>query len=239
MKRTRTHDVTVVAASSIAIRRTIAALRRSIHGKTFASALLITDATPSFLDRRISVVPVPRIDSADAYSHFALTELHRYVKTSHCLIVQADGYVVNPTSWRDEFLDYDYIGAPWPAGDVAFRDQRGKFQRVGNGGFSLRSTRLMKRAAELARRSEVWNHEPSGRHHFEDVEICVALRPELEAHGFRYAPVEIAAQFATERIVPETVERPFGFHGVHPHRRGWSRTDALWGWSFIPVGWGR
>lgn len=236
MRGSRTLDVTVVAASSIAIRRTIAALRRSVRSRDFASALLITDATPSFLDRRISLVPVPRIVSADAYSRYVLTELHRHVKTSHCLIVQADGYVVNPSSWRDDFLDYDYIGAPWPDRDAAFRDQRGGFQRVGNGGFSLRSTRLMKRAAELARGSKDWDRERLGRQHFEDVEICVALRPELEADGFRYAPVEVAAQFATERMVPETVGRPFGFHGVHPHRRGWSRTDALWGWSFVPVG---
>ena len=60
----------------------------------------------------------------EGYSEFVIRELHKYVDTSHCLLVQWDGYVLNPKSWLPQFLDYDYIGAPWN-GNV-----------VGNGGFS-------------------------------------------------------------------------------------------------------
>ena len=177
---------------------------------------------------------VPRMSSTDDYSQFVLFELHQHVTTRFCLIVQADGYVVNPRSWSNRFLDYDYVGAPWPDGDRAFRDVGGQSHRVGNGGFSLRSRRLMIRAAQFTRAMDPSNRGKEIRHHYEDIEICVNHRVQLELEGFRFAPVDLAAEFATERTVEETVQFPFGFHGVHPHRRGWSKTDAIWGWNFIP-----
>ena len=30
------------------------------------------------------------------------------------LTIWTDGFIVHPEMWRDEFLKYDYIGAPWP-----------------------------------------------------------------------------------------------------------------------------
>ncbi len=38
----------------------------------------------------------------------------RVVTTDFNLCVQFDGFAVNAGSWDDVFLDYDYIGAPWP-----------------------------------------------------------------------------------------------------------------------------
>ena len=76
-----------------------------------------------------------RSPTRDAYSTLMLKGLAPHVETSHALVVQWDGYVVNPDAWTDAFLDVDYCGAPWPWGD----DDR----RVGNGGFSLRSRRLI------------------------------------------------------------------------------------------------
>ena len=35
------------------------------------------------------------------------------LETTHCLIVQPDSFVVNYELWKNEFLKYDYIGAPW------------------------------------------------------------------------------------------------------------------------------
>ena len=34
--------------------------------------------------------------------------------TYNAMLIHSDGYVINPSAWRDDFLDYDYIGAPWP-----------------------------------------------------------------------------------------------------------------------------
>lgn len=41
-------------------------------------------------------------------------ELGDYIETDFVMLVHYDGFIVHPELWRDEFLDYDYIGAPWP-----------------------------------------------------------------------------------------------------------------------------
>jgi len=111
------------------------------------------------------------------------------------MIVQRDGFFININAWRSEFLDYDYIGAPWPNG------------RVGNGGFSIRSKSLLKFIA---------NHPISGDPQFdfspEDGNICSTFRQGLEDAGHRFAPTDIAARFSREDlgVLPDDV---FGFHG--------------------------
>lgn len=42
-----------------------------------------------------------------------IKELNKYIETDYVLIVQYDGFILNPKAWMDEFLEYDYIGAPW------------------------------------------------------------------------------------------------------------------------------
>jgi hypothetical protein len=106
------------------------------------------------------------------------------------LIVQHDGYILNPDLWTDEFLEYDYIGAPWEDGTV------------GNGGFSLRSQRLMETVASMT-----W------RLHHEDCLICGPLRGPLEDAGFKFAPTDVAARFSFERYAAG-YQRTFGFHSA-------------------------
>ena len=38
---------------------------------------------------------------------------YKYIKTSHVLIVQWDGYIINSKKWDSRFLNFDYIGAPF------------------------------------------------------------------------------------------------------------------------------
>jgi Protein of unknown function (DUF5672) len=119
--------------------------------------------------------------------------------TSHALIIQYDGFVLDASLWRSEWLNYDYIGAPWPWHPN---------HRVGNGGFSLRSTRLMKFLAE--NRGEFPVRYP------EDDTLCRVYRPALEVNGFIWAPESVAREFSFEREAPR---RTFGFHGIFnfPH----------------------
>jgi hypothetical protein len=67
-------------------------------------------------------VKIPELKGIEGYSNFVIRELHKHVDTSHCLIVQWDGYVLNTNSWLSEYLQYDYIELHGPM--------------VGNGGFS-------------------------------------------------------------------------------------------------------
>ena len=94
-----------------------------------------------------NVIPIKHIDSVEQYSKFVLAELDNYVDTEHVLIVQYDGFILNPEAWMDEFLQYDYVGAPWLVDQMfvdmfAFPEKLMGQTVVGNGGFCLRSKKL-------------------------------------------------------------------------------------------------
>jgi len=150
---------------------------------------------PKALPDQIQTVKIPRFSSVAGYSDFILADLVRYVDTSHVLIVQWDGFPLDRRAWRDEFLDFDYIGAPWPQ----FSDEFA----VGNGGFSLRSKALLEATAS----DKVTRHPP------EDLCICRTNRHMLEtAFGLRFAPRELAMRFSFERLSPDAPT--YGFHGL-------------------------
>ena len=61
----------------------------------------------------IDLVKINKISSIKDYSSFIIYSLYKYIKTSHILIVQWDGYIINPEKWDPNFLKYDYVGAPF------------------------------------------------------------------------------------------------------------------------------
>lgn len=200
-------DVTLVAITSVAIRATVDALQASMEQARFAKVLLLSDQPlPAGADGEISWRPIERITSRRDYSRFMLHELAAHIRTSHALCIQWDGFVVNGAAWDPEFLQYDYIGAVWPH----FQDAH----NVGNGGFSLRSKRLLQACREL----------PFDGSDAEDVLISRRFRPQLEARGIRFAPESVARRFAFERTAP--TGREFGFHGAYNLARRISPEDA-------------
>lgn len=197
-QRLRLHSVTLCAVSSSNIQATVQAMQASLAQIEFAQALLFTDRSPEDLglgaSSEIQVIPIDPIRSSQAYSQFMLSELVNYISTSHVLIVQWDGHVIDAGRWQDAFLEYDYIGASWPQFEDGFD--------VGNGGFSLRSQRLM----------EACRHPDFKSHHPEDLAIGRTNRSLLEEQGIRFAPKGLADQFSAERTGDPTTS--FGFHGV-------------------------
>jgi len=161
----------------------------------FGDVLFLSDTTSDYQMAGCHMEVIPRIGSVAEYSHFVLKELGRYCRTEHVLLVQWDGYIINPHSWRPEFLDYDYIGAPWGWHQDA--------HRVGNGGFSLRSRKLLEALLD----EEIIDLDP------EDEAIGRRYRTLLESkYGIRFAPEELAASFSYETASPKGL--PFGFHGL-------------------------
>ena len=193
-QRPKLDNVTLVAVTSVALPATLASLRRSLEQCAFAKALLLSDRAPDSDLGTIEWRPIERLASRTDYSRFMLRELAGHIETSHALCVQWDGFVLDGTAWRSEFLDYDYIGAIWPQ----FTDNH----RVGNGGFSLRSRRLLDACKEL----------PLVGDEAEDLVIGRRCRPQLERQGLAFAPEEMARQFSYERTEPTGHE--FGFHGA-------------------------
>jgi hypothetical protein len=201
------HQVTLCAASSINVKATVRALKICMEEAVFASCKLFTDAAVELEGLPIEVVPIEGLWSSAAYSDFLLSNLVDHVQTSHCLVVQWDGHVLDASRWRPEFLDFDYIGARWPQ----FSDDHD----VGNGGFSLRSRRLM----------EACRNPTFQAVHPEDLAIGRINREWLESRGMRFAPREVADLFAAERA--GDVRTSFGYHGVFNMPRAIG-TEAFW-----------
>lgn len=188
-------QVTLCAVDCVTPQLAAAALVRSSQACQFARRLLLTDA-PMAPPPDIEVVRIRPLTSIGAYSDFMLRDLRHHIRTSHVLVVQWDGFVTDAGRWDPAFLAYDYIGARWPwLADGA---------DVGNGGFSLRSRRLLAALADPA--FEDRPDEP------EDLLICLRNRRLLERrHGIRFAPAAVAERFSYEMGAPRGPT--FGFHG--------------------------
>jgi hypothetical protein len=172
-------------------------MTRSMSGVEFGEAIAFVPSW--FLSRPafngIRMVPLDDVNSAKDYSEFMFKRLLTYIRTEHVLVVQWDGFVVHPTLWQNHFLDFDFIGAPWPQ----FNDE----YQVGNGGFSMRSRRLMS-ILQDARFSDT---------HPEDVAICRTYRSVLDRDfGMRFPTASLAVQFSVERQGDPRFS--FGCHGL-------------------------
>jgi tetratricopeptide (TPR) repeat protein len=192
------HDVTLACIDTANHALALRALEISRRRLAFGRTLFLTDAIPAgvAVPPGIEIVPIGRLASRDDYSRFVLKSLLGHVATSHVLLAQWDGYVVNPAAFDEAFLSVDYIGAKW----FWYADA----MRVGNGGFSLRSRKLLE-ALQDPRITLV---------DAEDVTICRSFRPLLEReYGIRFASEDLADRFAFEAAYPTGL--PFGFHGLY------------------------
>lgn len=138
------------------------------------------------------------------YSKFCMSELNNYIDTEFCLLFQTDGFIINPHLWDNEFLNYDYVGAPWPK--KLGRRLLDPNKRVGNGGFSLRSKKLLEECQKL--KSDFSN---------EDMQICYIYKEILEKNNVKFCPIQLAAKFSLELNTEynSDINKVFGFHGKH------------------------
>lgn len=149
----------------------------------------------------------PDIRSKEQYSRFIIDETYKHIKASHVLIFQHDGFVNNWKEWDNEWMQYDYIGAPWWYNDG---------MDVGNGGFSLRSKRLM----EILATDKYIKYV--GLYHPEDDVICRKYRKYLEAiYDIKFAPLDVAERFSFEGYGQPTkyLKDQFGVHGSNPRTK--------------------
>lgn len=192
-------QVTVIIADTKNYAGAINAIKKTLEQIKPAGVIWFTDRNDLVLDgveiRKIS----PFKNKAD-YSEFIIKSLGlTRIPTTHALIIQHDGYVIDGDMWDDEYLNYDYIGAPWLYPDSD--------RNVGNGGFSLRSHDLIH---ALTVDNEIKIVEP------EDEVVGRLYRRYLEKkHNIKFAPEELAHKFSYE--LHEPYGKTFGFHGrFHP-----------------------
>ncbi len=181
-------NITLVSVAGVKVLETIDAMRKCVEQMHFEQMLILSPPL-----------------NYQQYNEFVAMQLWNYINTDYCLLFQNDGYILDGSKWSDEFLEYDYIGAPWPP--QTHYTKEGTEVRVGNGGFSFRSKKLLEAPTKLG---FTFTDKETGFWH-EDGFLCVHYRKELEDYGIKFAPVEVAARFSTELIVPETV-KSFGGH---------------------------
>ncbi len=212
-KKLELPNVTLLAVTSVDIEETQIAMRISLHNIKFGATKLLSSSLPQKKYSDIEYVSIPAIDFM-GYNRLIIEDLHKYFKTSHCLIVQADSFVVSARLWKDEFLKYDYIGAPWSE-KVHFNSNltlNMKKNCVGNGGFSLRSRKLVETTKKInfdSLKLPLKN---------EDVIICHYLYDQMISEGILFAPPKLASEFSLEnvnRLYGQDSNSVFGFHGKH------------------------
>jgi hypothetical protein len=198
MSRKRSISLVIVDTDAYALARR--ALDISIERFPVDDVLIFSDDASKW--EGYDIRRINKISTYAEYNCIALADIANHLRTDFALVIQYDGFVINPASFSEFFFEFDYIGAPWPAGLV-----KGKGPMVGNGGFSLRSARLVEATANKYLRF-IDFLQP------EDVTICRFLRPMLEElEGMCFAPVEVARHFSIE-FESDTTVAPFGFHGL-------------------------
>ena len=213
-KKLKLPEVTLLAATTSEMDAAQVSMRISLHNIEFGASKLLCSTPPEKKYPDIEYVSIPKLNSVDDYNKIIFQDLHKYFETSHCLIVQADSFVVNANLWKKEFLEYDYIGGPWPNKiqhnpEVLLHLEKNP---VGNGGFSLRSRKLVETTAKINFNSLNFPVKA------EDVVICYYLYQEMIDNGIRFAPPKLAAQFSMENVdnlYGQNVNSVFGFHGKH------------------------
>lgn len=174
--------------------------------------LLTSDRNATHGD--VECITIDRLDYL-AYSRFCVERLADYVETDFCLCVQLDGFILNPSLWDEEFLAYDFVGAPWIS-----KPHRPMVtdRNVGNGGFSLRSERYLRLSTEC-RWEPRWQDTtiPDRHQGNEDYFLNILNRDFLVEHGIRFPTQDVAARFSVQSgdrvLSSQRLGTVFGFHG--------------------------
>ncbi len=191
--------VTLCIVDCINVERAIKVLEICKSKCDFGAVKLLT-SIPNDSPHSVKIIP---LNSLIAYSIFMLTGFHEYIDTPNVLIVQRDGWILNPETFNPEWLDLDFIGPLFMQMD-----------RCGSGGFSLRSKRIMQ---EISKTTPAWDGTQRSAEviqktlsFYEDGQLSLTSF----AKDFKIASLEQAAEFANggNRNPLYFREKPFGFH---------------------------
>ncbi len=160
-----------------------------------------------FTDKKVKsnfaeIIKINKICNLQEYSNFCLT-LNDFINNDFVLLIQRDGFIINSHLWDDNFLCFDYIGAPWYNVGNYMND-------IGNGGFSLRSKYYLEYAASYK----------STNGQSEDYFLNEINFDKSKRFNINYPDLNLASKFSVENFVPKlnnskNFHNYFGFHGKH------------------------
>lgn len=202
----RLPNVTLILCDCLNTDRSIKVLEHCKSRVDFGAVKFLT-SLPCDYEHRVEIMP---LNSLIAYSIFMLTKVYQYVETEKMLLVQRDGWILNPQSWDNSWNELDYIGGLFM-----------QYNKVGSGGFSYRSKALMEYMASITPQWDGTQQEADRIQQklncYEDGEICFGSA----RNKFKIASLEQAANFsqAGNRDKRYFREYPFGYH------RSWQKID--------------
>ena len=185
-------NITLVCVNGVNPELGVKALRYSSKDIKFAKSILLSHYKPDNIGSDIEFKKIVKL-THETSCLMTLKGLYYVIDTDYCLSIHDDGFIINPQLWTNEFLEYDYIGAPW----------NGKI--VGNGGFCLKSKKFIDLCQQVP-----WN----GEH--DDWLVSVTYRDFFEKNGCKFAPFDLALKFAIESKIEGydyDLNKTFGFHG--------------------------
>jgi hypothetical protein len=183
-------NVTLVTIDTVCHELAALALKECMKNIEFGDVLTFTDKYIS--PTNVKIESFSSKEEAFDFVHYKVPE---YIKTDFVLMFQWDSWILNRNLWTDDFLKYDYVGAPW-----WYKDG----YNVGNSGFCLRSKALLDFLVKNREKFPLWAPE--------DNLLCREYRKLLPQ--FKWAPEKLASQFAFERTRPAIDSQHFGFHGM-------------------------
>jgi hypothetical protein len=186
-------DVTLVMIDTQCHALARLAMADSLRDIVFGDAVIFADEPIEVEGARF--VKVPKWPNIGQCSHFMWYELPDHIATKFAINIQWDSWIVDAGCWSNEFLAYDYVGAPWWYNDAL---------NVGNG-CALRSRKLMK---FLQQHKDCFPLTISQEDHL----ISRIYRPTLEQCGFKWPTETLASRFSLECTRPAENSRHFMFH---------------------------
>ena len=199
-------DVSLVVIDTAYKKLTEMAVADTLARVSFDDILVFSDRPLDVPAKTISC----QIASNQEAERFMWYGVYPHLRTKLALYIQWDGWVTSPELWQEDFRQFDWIGARWPWHPPG--------KQVGNGGFSLRSRKLL----EILSKEQIkFPYEPVEGQTvcYEDQLVCLHYRDQLASeYGIRFADETTASMFSTEHDGnPST----FGFHGI------WNWLDRL------------
>ena len=200
----------------------VKALEYSTKYIEFNNVFLLSDQT---ISGNFDLISIKKIRDVEDYNNEILN-LSKHIKSEYVLIIQHDGHVINHKKWDDLFLKFDYIGAPWPNSNKW--NERWKYypkemeekilknlnlNRIGNGGFSLRSKKFL----DYSRSYKEVDGAP------EDIFLNILNFDKAFEYGIKYPDVKTAISFSYEiPLKGKKLEKEKRFHFYNKNNHfGW------------------
>jgi len=185
-------NVTLICADCYYYGKSIASIKNCLNKVEFGRVIFFTDINIKY--DGVEVIQIPKIKSKQDYSRFIIKELWKYINTDYVLVVQHDGTILDESQWDESFKNYDVIGAKWLYPNDEYN--------CGNGGFSLKSHRLLNIVAE---------DDFIEITHPEDEVLGRLYRRYLEnKYDIKFAPNDVCDKFSFE--LNEPISATFGHH---------------------------